>query len=227
MAKHKDPAFLFYSSDFLTGTMFMTNEQVGIYIRLLCSQHQHGGMIDKVAFQSLANNHDIIKSKFIETDEGFYNARLMEEMAIRNQKSNNLSKAAKDTWEKRKNTIVQKSDTIVLQKHNKSTQKRNKSNTIVIRPENENEVVNYFIDNGYKEDIGKKAFKYYETANWHDASGKKILNWKQKMQAVWFKDENKITTTQPTADFDPVEDARREYCKKHGLNYDELRSNKL
>ena len=48
----KDPAFLFYTSDFLTGTMFMTNEQVGIYIRLLCSQHQHGGIIDKISFNS-------------------------------------------------------------------------------------------------------------------------------------------------------------------------------
>jgi uncharacterized protein YdaU (DUF1376 family) len=46
----KDPAFLFYPSDFLTGTMFMNNEQIGIYIRLLCSQHQHGGVIDKISF---------------------------------------------------------------------------------------------------------------------------------------------------------------------------------
>ena len=42
MEKNKDPAFLFYSSDFLTGTMFFTDEQVGKYIRLLCAQHQKG-----------------------------------------------------------------------------------------------------------------------------------------------------------------------------------------
>jgi len=38
----KDPAFLFYSSDFTIGTQFMTDEQVGKYIRLLCAQHQTG-----------------------------------------------------------------------------------------------------------------------------------------------------------------------------------------
>lgn len=192
MAKHKDPAFLFYASDFLTGTMFMSNEQVGIYIRLLCSQHQHGGMIDKVSFNSMVGLNDIIRTKFIETDTGFYNIRLMEEMSIRNKKSNNMSKAAFETWEKRKNTIVKENDTIALQLENNINTKVRKKNTIVILPEDENEVINYFIENGYSKDVAIKAFKYYATANWHDASGKKILNWKQKMQAVWFKDENKI-----------------------------------
>ena len=32
----RDPAFLFYPADFLIGTMDMTDEEVGIYIRLLC-----------------------------------------------------------------------------------------------------------------------------------------------------------------------------------------------
>ena len=36
----KDPAFLFYSSDFLSGTMLMTDEEIGQYIKLLCLQHQ-------------------------------------------------------------------------------------------------------------------------------------------------------------------------------------------
>lgn len=57
---------------------------------------------------------------------------------------------------------------------------------------NINEVILYFKENGYKKEIAEKAFKYYEEANWHDGNGKKVLNWKQKMQAVWFKDENKI-----------------------------------
>ena len=52
---NKDPAFLFYTSDFLTGTMFMTDEEVGVYIRLLCVQHQHGGLIEKDIFTDRAN----------------------------------------------------------------------------------------------------------------------------------------------------------------------------
>lgn len=57
------------------------------------------------------------------------------------------------------------------------------------------DVVNYFIENGYKEDIAKKAWTYYETGKWKDGSGKQVKNWKQKMQSVWFKDEHKKKET--------------------------------
>jgi uncharacterized protein YdaU (DUF1376 family) len=188
----KDPAFLFYTSDFLTGTMFMTNEQVGIYIRLLCSQHQHGGIIDKVSFNSLVGTHEVVRVKFEETESGFYNIRLMEVMGARNAKSNNLSLAVKKVWEERKNAIPLKSDAIPMQLHKNSKGKAKKTNAIPMELVNENEVIDYFILNGYKKEIAIRAFNYYNEANWHDASGKKVLNWKQKMQSVWFKPENKV-----------------------------------
>ena len=187
----KDPAFLFYTSDFLTGTMFMTNEQVGIYIRLLCSQHQHGGIIDKVSFNSLVGTHEVVRVKFEETESGFYNIRLMEVMGARNAKSNNLSLAVKKVWEERKNAIPLKSDAIPMQLHKNSKGKAKKMNAIPMELVNENEVIDYFILNGYKKEVAIRAFNYYNEANWHDASGKKVLNWKQKMQSVWFKEENK------------------------------------
>lgn len=134
----KDPAFLFYSSDFLTGTIFMSNEQVGIYIRLLCSQHQHGGLIDKISFNSLVGEHNIIKTKFIETESGFYNERLASEMHKRNKKSNNLSNTAKDVWAKRK----AEKNTIVLQSHYDSNKLVKENDTNVIRIEDANEIEN-------------------------------------------------------------------------------------
>lgn len=60
-------------------------------------------------------------------------------------------------------------------------------------PPTEQEVVEYFRENGYLEEAAKKAFKYYEIAKWEDSSGKKVKNWKQKMISVWFKTENKHT----------------------------------
>lgn len=42
------------------------------------------------------------------------------------------------------------------------------------------------------DDVMKKAYQYYQDADWYDRSGKKIFNWKQKIRAVWDKDENKI-----------------------------------
>jgi uncharacterized protein YdaU (DUF1376 family) len=188
----KDPAFLFYSSDFLTGTMFMTNEQIGIYIRLLCSQHQHGGIIDKISFNSMVGTNEIVKLKFVESELGFYNIRLMEVMELRNKKSNNISDAVKSIWEKRKNGIPLKKNGIPLKSQKDSKGKLKKNDGILMGTVNENEIINYFIENGYKEEVAKRAFHYYNEANWHDASGKKVLNWKQKMQSVWFKPENKI-----------------------------------
>lgn len=98
----KDPAMLFYVSDFITGTMFMSNEQVGIYIRLLCSQHQHGGFIDKDNFTLMVGDHKLLRGKFVETDDGFYNERLMKEMVKRSKKSSNMSDNAMIRWNKQK-----------------------------------------------------------------------------------------------------------------------------
>ncbi len=207
MTKSKDPAFLFYSSDFLTGTMFMSNEQIGIYIRLLCSQHQHGGIIDKISFNSMVGNHEIVKSKFVETELGFYNIRLMEVMELRNKKSNNISDAVKNIWEKRKNAIPLKSDAIPLESQKNPKRIPKKNDAIDMGTVNVNEIIDYFILNGYKEEIAIKAYNYYKEANWHDASGKKVLNWKQKMQSVWFKPENKIVDKKDS----PKEETEREF----------------
>ena len=54
------------------------------------------------------------------------------------------------------------------------------------------DVISYFEENGYTKDSGRKAYQYYNTANWHDSKGNQVKNWKQKMISVWFKDENKI-----------------------------------
>jgi len=57
------------------------------------------------------------------------------------------------------------------------------------------EVETYFVENGFKKESGTKAYNYYAIADWQDSKGSKVKNWKQKMQAVWFKDENKQNTS--------------------------------
>ena len=54
------------------------------------------------------------------------------------------------------------------------------------------EVISYFLENGFSELAGGKAFDYYDVAGWKDSRGNQVKNWKQKMRGVWFKDENKI-----------------------------------
>jgi hypothetical protein len=81
----KDPAVLFYTSDFLSGTFTMDNEQVGKYIRLLCLQHQKGKLSEKDML-SICKAYDVeIWDKFKVEDGLYYNERMYNE-TIRRQK---------------------------------------------------------------------------------------------------------------------------------------------
>lgn len=163
----KDPAFLFYSSDFLTGTMFMTNEQVGLYIRLLCAQHQHNGRIDtnvlRTLCESVTNGLQVF-NKFKHDDYGSYSERLLEEMKKRAEKSIKASESVKIRWEREKN------------KTKKSIYERN---TNVIRSEdvNENENINEIkIEKGIVK--GKnKNFNFQKTLLEFGANQKLVSDW--------------------------------------------------
>jgi len=88
----KDPAFLFYSNDFISGTQFLTDEQVGIYIRLLCAQHQHGRLTEKQVNFICKTHDDEVLLKFKRDDEGLlYNERL--EIEINRRKLYSESRA--------------------------------------------------------------------------------------------------------------------------------------
>lgn len=73
-------------------------------------------------------------------------------------------------------------------------QKERKENKL---PPKIEEVIAYFKEKGYSEASARRAFDYYEASitetkkYWSDGKGNPILNWKMKMQIVWFKDENK------------------------------------
>jgi hypothetical protein len=57
-------------------------------------------------------------------------------------------------------------------------------------PPTQAEVIEYFLANGYREDAAKKAFLYYDSADWKDSRGNQVKNWKQKMNGNWFRPEN-------------------------------------
>mgnify|MGYP001151246072 CR=1 FL=1 len=100
----KDPAFLFYSSDFLSGTMLMTDEDVGKYIRLLCLQHQKGHLKEKEMLSICKSFNEEIFSKFKKDEEGnYYNERLEYESNKRkaySESRRNNRKKKEETYEK-------------------------------------------------------------------------------------------------------------------------------
>lgn len=90
--KTKDPAFLFYTSDFYLGTEEMTFEHLGMYLKLLMKQHLKGWISEQNFFaffgctKDAPNLHQIctkfapVISKFTKKNTGkaiyYYNVRL-------------------------------------------------------------------------------------------------------------------------------------------------------
>lgn len=96
----KDPAFLFYSSDFLNGVSDLTMEERGQYITLLCIQHQKGELTEKTICLTLGSVSVDVLSKFTKLENGnLVNLRLIEETEKRNNytesRRNNGSKGGR------------------------------------------------------------------------------------------------------------------------------------
>ena len=68
----RDPAMLFYTKDFLTGTALMTMKERGQYITLLCLQQQLGHMSLKQMQQAVGKLSPAVLEKYVQDDEGLY-----------------------------------------------------------------------------------------------------------------------------------------------------------
>jgi hypothetical protein len=72
----KDPAVLFYTADFLVGTQFFSDDQVGKYMRCLCQQHQRGHLSSEI-FSSISKGDASVCSKFLQDSDGnWFNERM-------------------------------------------------------------------------------------------------------------------------------------------------------
>jgi uncharacterized protein YdaU (DUF1376 family) len=182
----KDPAFLFYSSDFLTGTMLMTMEQKGKYITLLCLQHQKAHLTEKDMLNICSAYDEDIWNKFQKDEQGmFYNSRLRSE--IERRKAYSESRRQNRTKKNISSTYVQHMEN----ENENEIVDRKKRGTGEKKPSIE-DVKDFFREKGYSQDTAVKAFEYYSINQWKDGNGKPVKNWKQKMIAVWFKPENLI-----------------------------------
>lgn len=133
----KDPAFLFYSNDFLSGTMLMKDEDVGRYIKLLCLQHQSGHLTKEDMLGMKATPKVFAKFK-IDEEGKYYNERLEYE-----------SERRKAYSESRRN-------------NRKKKDMNNICNSYEEHMENENININKI---KYKKEEKKKAYQNYDQRN--------------------------------------------------------------
>lgn len=128
----------------------------------------------------------------------------------RNKRSEAGKKGMKNRWENHNidnkvitndnnviNDITKITDSVTVTVIDNVNKRKKRSNTIFVKPDLI-EVINYFSENGFTDISAKKFFNYYDVSDWHDSKGNKIVNWKQKAQSVWFKDENKNIESQKT-----------------------------
>ncbi|MBQ8840895.1 MAG: conserved phage C-terminal domain-containing protein [Clostridia bacterium] len=146
--KGKDPAVLFYTSDFLTGSTDLTIEERGQYITLLCLQHQKGHLSQKIIDLSVPNVSPDVLARFKKDRYGlYYNDRLEKEQKRREEyKENRLQNLRKKKAEKSQKEQL---DNISL--CNKENMGDHMSNHMGAHSENENENnilrLTNFIDN--------------------------------------------------------------------------------
>lgn len=92
----KDPAFLFYSKDWLEGTAELTPAEKGVYIDLLAYQHQRGDLpneprrLARLAGLAIAEFEpiwEVLKEKFVANGNRLVNRKLTEVMTERSAKA--------------------------------------------------------------------------------------------------------------------------------------------
>ena len=182
----KDPAFLFYPADFIIGTAFMSHEQVGKYIRILCYQHQLGRMTESQMFDVCGKKDETIYSKFKKDEKGLYfNERIELEKNKRSKysesRSRNRTKHMSDICKSHDEHMVNVNENI---NENRNTTKKTNRVKKFVRPTLE-EVRNYCIER--KSPIDPETFFHnYESTNWIKANGLPVQNWKSTI-VTWEK----------------------------------------
>lgn len=120
----KDPAFLFYSSDFLSGISDLTMEERGQYITLLCLQHQKGRLTKKNIGIAVPNATADTMAKFKIDENGlYYNERLEIEINKRKEFTEKQRQRAVDGWKKRKANLKATANATALPLENENENK--------------------------------------------------------------------------------------------------------
>lgn len=162
----KDPAFLFYSSDFLTGTMIMSYEDKGKYITILSYMHQNGRLSEETIRLLVGSVSDMLRLKFSIDKKGFW---FNERLEIEIEKRRNFIESRHENGKKGGRPI--------------KTDKKEETDRLIVGKPKDNLIINEDINedinenDNEKEDKIKKAslkiltdFKFTEQNNFNKLS---------------------------------------------------------
>ena len=124
----KDPAFLFYSSDFLIDTLLWGDIEVGRWIKLMCFLHQKGHLSYTQVLDIIKDEKSIIFTKLKTDEKGlYYNERLDYEIKRRKNYSESRRKNRKNIS---KTYVEHMGNEIVIENVNEYIIKNNYSNDL-------------------------------------------------------------------------------------------------
>ena len=175
--------------------MFMDNDQVGKFIRLMCAQHQKGRLTEKDMLKICGTHDEDIFSKFAVDEAGlYYNERLEQEVDKRKAYS-----------ESRRNNRKKKEDMLIT----------SPSYVLHMENENENEIEDIVIDKQIEEkpkrfvkptieqlesymeergmnNVANRFYDHYESNGWKVGKNP-MRDWKASVR-TWEPNHKKITT---------------------------------
>ena len=188
----KDPAFLFYSSDFLTGTMFMDNEQVGKFIRLMCAQHQKGRLSEKDMLKICGTHDEDIFSKFAVDEAGlYYNERLEQEV----DKRKAYSESRRNNRKKKEDMLITSSSYVLhMENENENEDLIEKKKVARFQKPTIEQLKEYMSEQGMN-DIAENWLNHYEANGWMVGKNK-MKDWKASVRTWKINQKNNSATPQ-------------------------------
>jgi len=203
------PFFKFYPAEWLIGKIsFQTLEIQGAFIQCVCMVWNNNGSIKlKDMLYRVPQDYVnlLIENGFINIDSDnkiridFLDEQLNDFQKVREIRS---IQGKAGVLAKAKQKLAEAKQTLPKAKQNQAEKKREDKIRIDIIPTIEN-VKEYFATNGYQESVAIRAFNYYNENDWYDNKGNKVKNWKSKMNAVWFKEENKVNLQNQNGGYSP------------------------
>ena len=188
----KDPAFLFYSSDFLTGTLLMSMEQKGKFITLLCIQHQKGHLSEKDMLHICGSYDDDVFTKFQKDEQGkFYNIRLEEEVDKRKAYSE-----SRRNNRKKKEDVNNISSSYVehMENENENEDLIEKKKVVRFQKPTIEQLKEYMREQGMN-DIAENWLNHYEANGWMVGKNK-MKDWKASVRTWKINQKNNSATPQ-------------------------------
>lgn len=204
----KDPAFLFYDGDAARDVSHMNRLERGAYFDLIQAQRKFGGYTMEQARKILGKDFEEVwpaLELILTMDENskYFIEWVRTSMVKRIEHAEKQRKRIQDYWDEKKKEDIPRNNhgittdiPLVNENENEIVNNKKKRSKKIFVPPTIDEMIIYFRDNGYNEAHALKVFKYYSEGDWHDSNGNQVNNWKQKCQANWFKNENRINGEQ-------------------------------